>query len=347
MTSENMTAENNNALGGLSIAIILVALADLPLYANGYILLLAGQIAIFTIAVAGLNILTGMTGLISLGHAAFFAVGAYVAAVGAKYGALPVLVTLPLSVMAAAGVGILVGLPSLRVKGFYLALATLSANFLVIYLIRHDWIAPLTGGVSGIEGPVASLFGTDLMSPAARYYLVFPFAVLSILLTQNIMRTRIGRAFIAIRDRDYSAEIFGISLVRYKLMSFAISAGFGGLAGGLWAYYFAAMQPGDFGLFLSMQLIAALIIGGRGTILGPVWGAVFIIAGPEILKICFSAFSGGDVMAQRYLSPIRDILLGSLIIGFLIFQPHGLAAFGSNFLSIFRQGGYANRLKKK
>lgn len=342
-----MITKDRQIVTGMAIAASLLLLMILPSFAGGYILLLAGQIAIFTIAIAGLNILTGMTGLISLGHAAFFAIGAYVVAVSAKFGGLPVFATLPLGVAAAAGFGILVGLPSLRVKGFYLALATLSANFLIIFMIRHDWMAPYTGGVSGIEGPIASIFGADLISPAARYYLVLPFALMAIVLTRNIVRTRIGRAFIAIRERDYSAEIFGISLVRYKLMSFAISAAFGGLAGGLWAYYFAAMQPEDFGLFLSMQLIAALIIGGRGTILGPVWGAIFIIAGPEALKVAFSAFSGGDVMSLRYLSPIRDILLGSLIIGFLIFEPLGLAALGAKLMSTFRHQGYANRRQKQ
>ncbi|MCZ6605157.1 MAG: branched-chain amino acid ABC transporter permease, partial [Alphaproteobacteria bacterium] len=243
-------------------AVTILVLAVLPVVANDYILLLAGQAAILVIAVAGLNILTGFTGLISLGHAAFFAIGAYVTAVGAMSAGLPPAVALPLSVVTAALIGIVIGLPALRVRGFYLAVATLSANYLVIFLLERDWLARYTGGVDGIEAPTASIFGIAASSPAGRYYLVAPFAVLAVVLTLNLLRTRIGRAFIAIRDHDTSAQILGISLVRYKLMSFAVSAGFCGLAGSLWAYYFAALQPRDFGLLLSIQFLAALIIGG-------------------------------------------------------------------------------------
>ena len=316
---------------------------SLPLFAGDYFLLLAGQTAIMVIAVAGLNILTGMTGLISLGHAAFFAIGAYVAAVGAKSAGLPIAVTLPLAVLAAALVGIVVGLPALRVRGFYLAVATLAANFLVVFLIERDWLAPYTGGVSGIESPIASIFGFDIVSPAARYLLVTPFAIVAVVLTHNLVRTRIGRAFIALRDRDYSAEILGISLVRYKLTSFAISAAFCGLAGGLWAYYFAAIQPTDFGLILSIQFVAALIIGGQGTVLGPVVGAAFLIFVPELLKIGFFYGSGGDVISQRFLGPTREIIFGALIIVFLIFESKGLMALFERLLSVLRHRILLNR----
>ena len=304
----------------------LALLAALPLIADDYWLLLAGQAAIVVIAVAGLNVLTGMTGLISLGHAAFIAIGAYVAAVGAKAAGLPIFVTLPLAVAITAAIGVFVGLPSLRVKGFYLAVATLAANFLVIFVLEHQWLASYTGGVSGIEGPTAALFGVEAATPGARYYLVAPFAVVAVFLTHNLLRTRVGRAFIAIRDHDTSAGILGISLVHYKLASFSVSAAFCGLAGALWAYYFSALQPINFGLLLSIQLLAAMIIGGRGTILGPVLGAIFIVFVPELLKQVLSLASGGDVMAQRYLAPTREIVFGTLIIAFLLFEPRGLVA---------------------
>jgi branched-chain amino acid transport system permease protein len=333
----NMPGPRTNRSGPvLALTALVILAAALPMFAGDYTLLLAGQVAIYVIAIAGLNILTGMTGLISLGHAGFFAVGAYVAAVGSKSAGLPVYVTLPLAISLAAAIGIVVGLPSLRVKGLYLAIATLAANVLIIFIIERDWIAVYTGGVNGIEAPTARLFGQEIMTPRARYWLVAPFAGVAVLLTYNLLRTRIGRAFIAIRDRDYSAEILGISLVRYKLASFALSAAFGGLAGGLWAYYFAALQPSNFGLFLSIQLVAALIIGGQGTVLGPVLGAFMIIVGPEILKLVFSAIAGGDVLIQRYLSPVREILFGALIIIFVIFEPRGMAAVVGKLWTFFR-----------
>jgi len=310
----------------ITYAAAILAVAGLPLFASDYVLLLAGQTAIFAIAVIGLNVLTGMTGLISLGHAAFFAIGAYVTAVGAKSAGLTIFATLPLSVVVAAFVGILVGMPSLRVRGFYLAVATLSANLLVIFLLERDWLAPFTGGINGIETPSLNLFGQSFAGPMARYYLVAPFAIISLLLMHNLTLTRIGRAFIAIRDHDTSAEILGISLMRYKLMSFAVCAAFGGLAGCLWAYYFAALQPHNFGLLLSIQFLAALIIGGQGATFGPILGAAFVVLLPEFLKTVFGFASGEDVAALRYLGPTREVVFGSLIILFLIFEPRGLAA---------------------
>ena len=310
----------------------LVALAVLPLIANNYVLLLAGQIAIFVIAVVGLNVLVGYTGLMSLGHGAFFAIGAYTTvAVHHEFPNTFPLITLIISIAVAAAFGVLFGLPSLRVKGLYLAVATLSANFIILFLIRQEWLAEWTGGVSGTETPNASLFGYELRSQRAQYYFIVPIMLIMLLFAQNLFRTRFGRALIAIRDKDYSAEILGISLYSHKLKSFAISAAYCGAAGCLWAYFFPAILPEDFGLSMSITLVVCLVAGGMGRTLGPVFGTVLILLVPEILKVVFANVTEGDANAQMLFSPMRDIAFGVLIIGFLIFEPMGLVSIWDRF----------------
>lgn len=316
----------------LGLALGLLFLLLLPFVANNYVLLMASQIAIFVIAVVGLNVLVGYTGLMSLGHGAFFAIGAYVAvAVHVEFPATSPLITLALSTAVAAVFGVLFGLPSLRVKGLYLAVATLSANFIILFLIKRDSLAPWTGGVSGTETPNPILFGWELVSQRDKYLFIVPIMVLMLLFAQNLFRTRFGRALIAIRDKDYSAEIMGISLYRYKLQSFAISAAYCGAAGCLWAYFFPAILPEDFGLSLSITLVVCLVAGGMGRTLGPIFGTVLILLVPELLKILASGITQGEANAQRYFSPLRDIVFGLMIIGFLIFEPMGLVAIWDRF----------------
>jgi len=225
----------------------------------------------------------------------------------------------------------LFGLPSLRVKGLYLAVAPLSANFIVLFLIRQEWLAEWTGGVSGTETPNASLFGYELRSQRAQYYFIIPIMLIMLLFAQNLFRTRFGRALIAIRDKDYSAEILGISLYSHKLKSFAISAAYCGAAGCLWAYFFPAILPEDFGLNMSITLVVCLVAGGMGRTLGPIFGTILILLVPEILKIVFASVTDGDANAQMLFSPMRDIAFGVLIIGFLIFEPMGLVSIWDRF----------------
>lgn len=304
-----------------------VALFAFPLVANDYALLMAGQILIFIIAVTGVNILIGYTGLMSLGHGAFFAVGAYTTVILHQFSPqlFPLLAVLA-SVTMAALFGLLFGLPSLRVKGLYLAVATLSANFIILFFIRQDWLAAWTGGRQGIETPNALIFGLELTSNLEKYYLIAPLFLLSILFAQNLFRARFGRALIAIRDNDHSAEIMGISLYAYKLKSFAISAGYCGAAGSLWAYFFPAILPEDFGLHMSITLVVCLIAGGLGRTLGPIFGTLLILMIPEFLKMIASIFTAGDGNALIHFSSLRDIIFGLLIILFLIFEPMGLVS---------------------
>lgn len=326
----------------LGLVLCLLALVVLPFFANNYVLLLASQIAIFIIAVVGLNVLVGYTGLMSLGHGAFFAIGAYtaVAVHGVWPNAMP-LITLAIATAVAAFFGVLFGLPSLRVKGLYLAVATLSANFIVLFLIKREWMAPWTGGVSGIETPNPMLFGIELATQRDKYFFIIPVMVIFVLFAQNLFRTRFGRALIAIRDKDYSAEIMGISLFSYKLKSFAISAAYCGAAGCLWAYFFPAILPEDFGLSMSITLVVCLVAGGMGRTLGPIFGTMLIILVPELLKVLATLITQGDANAQRYFSPLRDIVFGLMIIGFLIFEPMGLMSVWDRFWRVVGRWPFA------
>lgn len=312
------------------LAAIALAVA-LPIFANDYVILMASIIGIMIIAVVGVNVLVGYTGLLSLGHAGFVAVGAYgvsvahllLSSAGVPDGIQP-FIAMPIAVALTAIIGIIVGLPSLRVKGVYLAVATLSANFIIIFLIELDALAPWTGGRVGLTTPDPSFLGWVLDTQREVYVLVAVLTFATVLLVQNLFRTRIGRAFIAIRERDYSAEILGVSLLKYKLTSFAISAACCGLAGALFAYFYARILPDQYGLLLSLQLVAALIVGGMGRTMGPIFGVLVIVLVPELLKVWLGAITGGSIEAAQFRAPIQEITFGLLIIGFIMFEPLGI-----------------------
>lgn len=172
--------------------------------------------------------------------------------------------------------------------------------------------------------PPANVFGISLDTSFRIYWLIVPVTVLMVLGAANLFRTRIGRAFIAIRDRDISAEVLGIPLLRYKLLSFGLSSFYAGVAGGLWAYFFRVVTPESFPLILSIFFLAAIIVGGMGTILGGILGAIFMTMVPEVLRLIVGWLPiEGDTL--QFVSPVRTIVFGLLIVGFLIFEPHGLA----------------------
>ncbi|MCX5591767.1 branched-chain amino acid ABC transporter permease [Alcaligenes endophyticus] len=303
------------------LIILACALCAFPFFANEYWLYLACLVAINIASATGLNILTGYTGLVSLGQAAFMGLGAYTVALMEPTFGLPVMINL----LAAGGVamlgGIVVGIPSLRVKGLYLAIATIAAS-MILHFIFSNWTS-VTGGTAGLTVPPARILGVQLDTSFKFYWMVVPITVLMLLGAANLFRTRIGRAFIAIRDRDISAEVLGIPLLRYKLLSFAISSFYAGLAGGMWAYFFRIITPESFPLSMSIFFLTAIIVGGMGTLLGSILGAAFITMVPEALKIIVSILPlSAD--ATLILSPVRTIVLGLLIIGFLIFEPLGL-----------------------
>lgn len=303
------------------LALLALALVAFPFGANGYLVGLACLVGIHCIAAAGLNIMTGYTGLISLGHAAFMGVGCYTAAWFAQRG-WPFFLTLPLAGLMAAAIGLVVGLPSLRIKGLYLAVATLATQFLLVYVFR-EWDA-VTGGVRGVNVPNASLFGFDLLNDHRMYYLIVPVAALMLVGARNLFRTRVGRAFIAIRDKDISAEVLGIDLLRYKLAAFALGSFYAGVAGALLGYFYRAMTPEYFTLQLSIFYLAAIIVGGLGSMLGTILGAVFMTLVPELLRSVVALIARWAPDATEVLSPVQQVVFGLLIMGFLVFEPHGL-----------------------
>lgn len=304
------------------VAILLVALVTFPFVVDDYWLYLACLVAINVASTAGLNVLTGYTGLVSMGQAAFMGLGGYTVAILQIRFGTPMLLNLLAGGVVAMLAGLVVGLPSLRVKGLYLAIATIAAGVLAHFIFSH--YTSLTGGTSGLTLPPAQVFGLELDDSFKLYWVIVPITALMLLGVANLFRTRIGRAFIAIRDRDISAEVLGIPLLPYKLLSFAISSFYAGVAGGMFAYFFRAVTPESFPLLMSIFFLASVIVGGMGSVLGSILGAVFMTLVPEVLKLVVGWLPLGD-NAMLVLSPVRTIVFGLMIVLFLIFEPHGLA----------------------
>ena len=304
------------------IAIFAVALVAFPFVVDDYWLYLACLVAINVASTAGLNVLTGYTGLVSMGQAAFMGLGGYTVAILQIRFGTPMLLNLLAGGVVAMLAGLVVGLPSLRVKGLYLAIATIAAGVLAHFIFSH--YTSLTGGTSGLTLPPAQIFGLELDDSFKLYWVIVPITALMLLGVANLFRTRIGRAFIAIRDRDISAEVLGIPLLPYKLLSFAISSFYAGVAGGMFAYFFRAVTPESFPLLMSIFFLASVIVGGMGSVLGSILGAVFMTLVPEVLKLVVGWLPLGD-NAMLVLSPVRTIVFGLMIVLFLIFEPHGLA----------------------
>ena len=316
------TALFDSATQRMWVAILLFALVTFPFVVDDYWLYLACLVAINVASTAGLNVLTGYTGLVSMGQAAFMGLGGYTVAILQIRFGTPMLLNLLAGGVVAMLAGVLVGLPSLRVKGLYLAIATIAAGVLAHFIFSH--YTSLTGGTGGLTVPPAQIFGLELDDSFKLYWVIVPITALMLLGVANLFRTRIGRAFIAIRDRDISAEVLGIPLLPYKLLSFAISSFYAGVAGGLFAYFFRAVTPESFPLLMSIFFLASVIVGGMGSVLGSILGAVFMTLVPEVLKLVVGWLPLGD-NAMLVLSPVRTIVFGLMIVLFLIFEPHGLA----------------------
>lgn len=304
-----------------------------PWISNDYLLSLINLSAIATVSALGLNILTGYTGLISLGHAAFMGVGAYSAAILYTKLGVPWLLSIFLAGFITAVVGMLFGTPSLRLRGMYLAMATLAAQILLVFIFEQ-WKS-LTGGVSGFYIKSPDVFGITLGNDRHFYYLSVGMAVLATWGVYNLFRTRTGRAFIAIRDKDLAAEIVGIPVFRYKLYSFAISSFYAGVAGALLALYLTFASPESFGLSITIQYIAMVIIGGLGTISGSILGAVFVSMLPQGLEIILKPIVA--YLPEYGFSALRDIVFGLLIILFLMFEPKGLSAIIARLIGLVRK----------
>jgi branched-chain amino acid transport system permease protein len=294
-----------------------------PFVAGDYLLYLANLMGVLAIAALGLNILTGFTGQISLGHAAFMGVGGFGAAFLAARLSVPFWLAVPAGGVMACLAGVVVGVPSLRIKGLYLAIATLAAQVIAEWVFVN-WTS-VTGGIRGLNVPPARLFGVSLDTDFRIYFLILAALAAHVWFAANLFRTRWGRAFIAVRDRDIAAELIGVPLFRTKILSFMVSSFYAGMAGGLWAFFVKVVTPENFPLSLSIQLLAMVIVGGLGSIKGTLFGTAFMTLVPEVLKLGVGALRTAWPGAQSYLFPMRDVVFGVLIVAFLIFEPHGLA----------------------
>ncbi len=308
-------------------AILLIAFVAVPLAGNDYwfnaILI---PVLILSLAALGLNILTGYAGQLSLGSAGFMAVGAFAAYnLMLRVPHMPVLGSFLLAGLVAAAVGLLFGLPSLRIKGFYLAVTTLAAQFVIEWaLTKFPWFSNYNpSGVISAQKMV--ILGHRFESPVSRYLLTLGLVSLLALAAKNLVRSRVGRAWMAVRDMDIAAEVIGIPILRTKLTAFAVSSFYCGVAGALWAFaYLGSVEPQAFDLNRSFQILFMIIIGGMGSVLGSFLGAAFIVLLPILLNVtAHSVFTGG--VSQSLASNLELMVFGALILFFLAVEPHGLA----------------------
>ncbi|MYM40757.1 branched-chain amino acid ABC transporter permease [Duganella qianjiadongensis] len=306
------------------LSLLVVAIVVVPQLASAYTLsAILIPFLIFSLAALGLNILTGYAGQLSLGTAAFMAVGAFASYnFIARLPGLPILLAFVLGGLSAAMVGIAFGLPSLRIRGFYLAASTLATQFFVVWCLTK--IPYLTNySASGvITAQKIVIFGYSFETPASKYLLVLAVVALMALLAKNMIRSNVGRSWMAVRDMDVAAEVIGFRLMRTKLLAFAVSSFYCGVAGALYAYaYLGTVEPEAYSLDLSFRILFMVIIGGVGSVLGSFLGAAFIVLLPVFLNIVAHSFA----LPTSVASNLELMVFGALIIFFLIVEPHGLA----------------------
>lgn len=304
----------------------MIFMFTLPLFGGGRIVGIMNVIWITIIAVVGLQINVGYAGQVNLGQSAFMGVGAYAAGALTFHFDLPIWITIPAAGISAAIFGAMFGLAAVRVKGFYLALTTIAAQYIFAFAmlkLPKAWF----GQIEGLRLNPVSLFGFEFNTDVRMYYLVAFIAVLMIYGAWGLVRSRTGRAFVAIRDNENAADIIGIDVFYYKSLSFFIGAFYAGIAGALWGYYIRYVLSDQFSLWLSIWYLGMLIVGGMGSILGAIIGTAFIrllqelitYLGPQITEIQILSKLGGAIIFAS-----MNMLLGSVIILFVIFEPRGL-----------------------
>jgi branched-chain amino acid transport system permease protein len=312
------------------LALLLIAFIAVPLLASEYVYrAVLIPVVILALAAIGLNVLMGYCGQVSLGSGAFMGVGAYAAYnLAIRLPFLNPFVCVLLGGFVSAAVGIAFGVPSLRIKGFYLACATLAAQFFADWaFLRIKWITNYTPSGS-VNAPPLQLFGFDLSSPTANYLVALTFTLVLGLAAKNIVRGHVGRQWMAIRDMDIAAEIIGVRPMYAKLTAFAVSSFLIGVAGALWAFvYLGSWEPAAFSIDRSFQLMFMVIIGGLGSILGSVLGAAFIVLLPIFLNQALPPLGAlfGWKISTAIVSNFESIIFGALIVFFLIVEPNGLA----------------------
>ncbi|NOZ73516.1 MAG: branched-chain amino acid ABC transporter permease [Chloroflexi bacterium] len=318
------------------LVLVLIFVIILPFVADNYYLTLANQILIAIIGAIGLNILTGFTGQISLGQGGFMAVGAYTAGLLATRAGMPLWLTIPIASLATALVGGIFGIPSLRLKGLYLAIATLAAQEIIVWVVTH-WDT-VTGGVDALNVRNYVWFQGARMrfTEFQFYWIALVLAIFTVLATVNLFRTRVGRAFVAIRDQDIAAEVMGIDLFRYKVLAFATSSFFVGMSGALIAHWRQIVTWERFTIDISILYLAMIIIGGLGSVSGSIYGAIFMTLLPAFLNNVGRSLGGVFPLMDNLIPFIQKAVFGLTIILFLIFEPEGIAKMWRNIKDYFR-----------
>ena len=302
----------------------IIFLGVIPAFASRSQLNILITIACTIIAVHGLNLLTGYCGQISIGHSAFVAVGAYTSAALCNELSFPFWIAMPLGGIAAGLIGLLFGAPSLRVKGFYLAITTLGAQFIIMWVIMH--LPSITGGVRSLDVPPPTIFGWAIETDHSYYYLAMFMAVLATYLVKNITRTGIGRAFVAVRDNDLAAEGMGIGLFYYKMLAFFLGCFLAGISGSIYAHYLQTINIEYFTLMDSIWYLAMLIVGGLGQTLGAIFGVIFIVILRElVMKVAPIISKALPLLGVEFGAAMGLFVMGLVIMLFLVFEPRGLA----------------------
>lgn len=305
----------------LSTAGFVAVLLVFPFIASAFYVDLATQVFLAAIGALALMLLTGIAGQISLGHAGLLAAGAFTAGILHKEIAAPFWVTLPAAAAAGALLGILFGLPSLRLRGLYLAVSTLALHFVVVYLGGE--YETRRGFSTGILVDPPMVFGYEIYAPRVWYFVLAGAAAIALLICVNLMRSRSGRAWRAIHSNETVAEALGVHVARYKLLAFVISSAMTAVAGALFAYYRGFVSIEAFSLYLTIQYVAMIIIGGMGSLLGAILGAVFVTLFPYVIEGAIDALPGAQGLAGSVFA-VNYAAFGMVMILFLVFEPQGL-----------------------
>ncbi|MBN1374514.1 MAG: branched-chain amino acid ABC transporter permease, partial [Dehalococcoidia bacterium] len=325
------------------LIVSLLVLFTMPLYISNLGLNFVNYLGISIIAALGLNILTGLCGQFSVGHAAFMMVGAYVSTWCTIHFGIPFWIGLPLAALAAGGVGMIFGAPSLRVKGFYLIMATMAAQFIIPWIIKNvqpEW----TGGNFPMAVPVPTIGDIKIRTELQWFYIIIPLTVLGIFLAKNLARTRMGRAFIAIRDNDLAAEVMGINAFKYKVIAFFISSVYAGVAGSLMATWMRTVSYTYFEFDLSIWYLGMIVVGGLGSTFGAVAGAIFIRGLDYVIPILIQGAS--QVIPLLNLNTdigtaAKPVIFGLVLLIFILFEPRGIAHRWELFKAYYRLWPFA------
>jgi len=321
--------------------VLLLVITFVPFFfGSDYILSVLIITIITIITLQGLNFILGFTGQISVGHSAFMAIGAYTTAILMTRLNFPFCLAFPSAGLSAALVGMIFALPSLRIKGFYLALATLAAQYLIGWALLHG--GSLTGGLYGLAAPRAGLGGFELSSDQSYFLFAMAMLLLMSYFAKNIERGKIGRAFIAIRDNDLAAEVMGVNIFKYKLLAFFVGSFYAGIAGAIWAHYFLRIHPDHFSLMDSIWYLGFLVVGGLGSAMGPIFGAIVYVGLKEMVSL-ITPFLGGlfPGIQTNIFSGLALIIYSLVVTIFLLFEPRGINRQFCLFKSYYRLWPFA------